>query len=132
SLGTPTTTNVTTSHHGLKATTNGVKTNAESDGGEEPDNVVSLAEFIRASEERQTKALQELTDRTLAAEKEQLEALVKAAENKTPVNITVNVNGTNVGVEELETNVANAAMAGVVAAIRDNPSLIEHPYAVGS
>ena len=126
-----TTGTVTTSSSGssfaLHATTNGT-----SNGGEETNNVVSLAEYLRASEERQLQAIKELQDKSLAAEKEQREALAKTAENKTPVTITVNVNGTNVGVQELETNVTRAAMAGVVAAIRENPTIIEHPFAQGA
>jgi hypothetical protein len=48
------------------------------------------------------------------------------------IHVTVNVNGATVGVDELQSNVTRAAMAGVVTAIRNNPTIIEHPFALGA
>jgi len=49
-----------------------------------------------------------------------------------PIYVTVNVNGTNYGIDELQDNVTAAAVAGTLAAIQSDPTLIDHPYAVGS
>jgi hypothetical protein len=48
------------------------------------------------------------------------------------IHVVVNVNGATVGVDELQSNVTRAAMAGVVTAIRNNPTIIEHPFALGA
>lgn len=48
------------------------------------------------------------------------------------INVVVNLNGATVGVDDLQSNVTRAAVAGVVSAIRSNPSLIEHPFALGA
>lgn len=48
------------------------------------------------------------------------------------IHVVVNVNGATVGVDELQSNVTRAAVAGVVTAIRSNPTIIEHPFALGA
>ena len=104
----------------------------DGEGGDETDNVVSLSDYIRDAELRQEKLVQQLMERVLSERESIAAVLAKESANGTPVNVTVNVNGTNVGVQELQANVTRAAMDGVVAAIRNNPTIIEHPFALGA